>query len=278
LETDLGEDLPAVRANPAQIRRVVMNLITNASEAIGDRDGVIQVTTGRVRVGRDSPLSFPERPAEGDYLQLQVSDTGRGMTAEMQARVFDPFFTTKLAGHGLGLAVVQGIVRSLDGTVHLVSAPGKGTMFQILLPCAEGAPKATRQPISRSGTENLSDRGVTILVADDQVQLLQATSKMLRKVGFSVIEASHGTAALDLIRSHKDRINVLLLDITLPGATSREVFEEARRLKPDMKVIVISANSEDMAAAALGRRGERFLRKPFKLGELIDMIREVLSS
>src|SRR4029077_20225903 len=159
------------------------------------------------------------------------SDTGRGMTPEMQARVFDPFFTTKLAGHGLGLAVVQGIVRSLGGTIRLVSTLGKGTTFQIFLPCAEGAPKANRQQISSSGKENIPSRGATILVVEDQVQLRQAASKMLRKTGFSVIEASDGTTALDLIRSHRERLDVLVLDITLPGATGREVFEEVRSLR-----------------------------------------------
>ena len=124
VETDLGREIPAVRANPAQIRQIVMNLITNASDAIADRDGVIRVTTGRVTVGLDSPAATSERLPEGDYLQLEVSDTGCGMKPEMQARVFDPFFTTKLPGHGLGLAVVQGIVRSLRGTIRLVSAPG----------------------------------------------------------------------------------------------------------------------------------------------------------
>ena len=149
VETDLGRDLPPVLANPAQIRQIVMNLITNASEAIGDREGVIRVTTGRLTLGRDSPVASFESLAEGDYLQLEVSDTGRGMTAETQARVFDPFFTTKLTGHGLGLAVVQGIVRSLNGTIRVVSALGEGTMFQVLLPCAEGAAEAGASAISQ---------------------------------------------------------------------------------------------------------------------------------
>ena len=135
LETDLGQDLPAVRANAAQLRQIVMNLVTNASEAIGDRDGVIRVTTRRVTLDETAPdwIGLPD----GDYVQLEVSDTGCGMSPETQAKVFDPFFTTKSAGRGLGLAVVHGIVRSLGGTIHLASEPDKGTTFQILLPCAE---------------------------------------------------------------------------------------------------------------------------------------------
>ena len=146
LETDLGKDLPAVRANAAQLRQIVMNLVTNASEAIGDRDGVIRVTTRRVTLDRAAAIS--RNSVESDYLQLEVSDTGCGMSPEMQARVFDPFFTTKSAGHGLGLAVVHGIVRGLRGSIHLTSEPGKGTTFQVLLPCAEGKAGATSDPIS----------------------------------------------------------------------------------------------------------------------------------
>jgi two-component system cell cycle sensor histidine kinase/response regulator CckA len=134
LETDLGKDLPAVRADAAQLRQIVLNLVTNASEALGNRDGVIRVTTKRLEEGRAATIT--KGLALGDYLQLEVSDNGCGMSREMQARVFDPFFTTKSSGHGLGLAVVQGIVRGLRGAIHVASEPAEGTRFQVLLPCA----------------------------------------------------------------------------------------------------------------------------------------------
>jgi two-component system CheB/CheR fusion protein len=277
LETDLGKNLPAVRANPGQLRQVVMNLITNASDAIGDRDGLIRVKTACVTVSRDSSRGDSEGLAAGDYLQLEVSDTGRGMTPETQARIFDPFFTTKLAGHGLGLAVVQGIVRSLRGTIRITSAPGKGTTFHILLPCVEGAPQARRGTAARAEGEPPGSRQATVLIVEDENLLRQAASKMLRKKGFSVIEASDGNAALDLLRAHKGEIDVLLLDVTLPGLSSREVLEEGKRLRPDLPVIVTSANSEEMAAAALGGSVEHFIRKPFGLDHLIGLIRESLS-
>jgi len=213
-----------------------------------------------------------------DCLQLEVFDSGRGMTAEMQARVFDPFFTTKLAGHGLGLAVVQGIVRSLGGVIRLVSAPGKGTTFQILLPCAEQTAEPTRSTTSRVGEETVQFRKPTILFVEDEDLLRLATSKMLRKNGFSVIEAADGSVALDLIRAHKDDIDVLFLDITLPGASSREVLEEAMRQKPQMITIATSAYNEGMAATALAGSVEHFIRKPYGLGDLMDMIRKILSS
>jgi signal transduction histidine kinase len=278
METALGRDLPAVRANPAQLRQLVMNLIINASEAIGDRDGLIRLTTGRVTIGRDSFVGTSDRLAEGDYLQLEVSDTGCGMTTDMQARVFDPFFTTKPAGHGLGLAVVQGIVRSTGGTIRLVSEPGKGTTFQILLPCAEYTPQETHSTTAGVEEEDVRTQAPTVLVVEDEDLLRLATSRMLRKKCFTIIEASNGSAAMDLMRAHRDHIDVILLDVTLRGASSREVFKEAKRLRPNVKVIVTSAYNEDAANASLGARVERFIRKPYSLGEVIDTIREVLSS
>jgi two-component system CheB/CheR fusion protein len=277
LETDLGKNLPPVRANPGQLQQLAINLITNASEAIGDREGAIRVTTEQMTVNRDSNFAALEGLPEGDYLQLEVSDTGSGMTLETQTRVFDPFFTTKPTGHGLGLAVVQGIVRGLGGKIHLVSAPGKGTTFQILLPCVEPHPPPTRGTISRVA-EQLQSGEATVLIVEDESALRQAVSKMLRKKEFSVIEVSDGSAALDLIRTHPDSIHVLLLDITLPGVSSREVLEEARRLRPNMAAIVTSAHSREIAASSLAERIDYFIRKPFRSADLINMIRQASSA
>lgn len=135
LQTELAADLPAVQGNPAQIRQVVMNLVTNASEAIGARAGVIRVRTARVKVELGAPVMGAANLSPGDYVKLEISDTGTGMTPDVQARIFDPFFTTKPTGHGLGLAAVQGIVRSHDGAMNVVSSLGQGTRFEILLPC-----------------------------------------------------------------------------------------------------------------------------------------------
>jgi len=279
VETDLGKNLPGIRGNPAQVQQIVMNLIINASEAIGDQDGVIRVTTRLITMASDSPPAAAEGLAKGDYLQLEVSDTGRGMTPEMQARVFDPFFTTKSAGHGLGLAVVQGIVRNLGGTIRLASAPGKGTTFRIWLPYAEEARQATGNAIAPSQREEApGSRQATVLVVEDVDPLRQAISKILQRSGYLVIEAADGTAALEFIRGPGDVIDVLLLDVTLPGTSSREVLEEATRLRPNMAFIVTSANNEEMAAAALQRPVAHFIRKPFRLRSLVDLIQNVLTA
>ncbi len=178
LVTHLESNLAPVRANAAQLRQIVMNLVTNASEAIGERGGVIRLTTGHVSIDRVAAIS--KGVTAGDYVQLEVSDTGAGMPLETQARVFDPFFTTKSAGRGLGLAVVQGIVRKLYGAIHLVSAPNNGATFQILLPCIAGAGAAAGvTEHTDEGTRSSMD--ATVLVVEDEDPLRQAVVNVLRQ-------------------------------------------------------------------------------------------------
>ena len=271
LEISLEPNLPAITASPAQLRRVVMNLVTNASEAIGNAEGVIRLATRQVTVGPHWVRANSEDLVDGEYLELEVADTGRGMAPETQARVFDMLFTTKSSGHGLGLPVVQEIVRSLRGAIRLKSFPGSGTTFQIFLPCAS-LPGQITSEISSPAEEPQQSGAGTILIVEDEVALRQPSSKILRNAGYSVFEAGDGNRALEVIRVCKSRICVLLLDITLPGASSREVFEEASRLRPDMKIIVTSAYSATAAAAALGGQVDRFLRKPYRLSDLTALV------
>ncbi len=279
LEIDLGQDLPAVRGNVAQLRQIVMNLVTNASEAIGDRDGVIRVTTNRVEVGRDGPGAIPGRLPEGDYLQLQVSDTGCGMSRETQARVFDPFFTTKSAGHGLGLAVVHGIVRSLGGAIQVVSETGQGSTFQVLLPCAATKAEAISDPLPGAGESTGPSEAVTVLVVEDEDLLRQAVVKMLRRAGFEVREASDGSAAIDLLRADGGTIDLMLLDMTMPGSSSSEVVSEAVRARPEIRVILTSAYSQEMLTPRLMTSQIRgFVRKPVQFADLVKTLRNALSS
>jgi CheY-like chemotaxis protein len=194
------------------------------------------------------------------------------MSPETQAKIFDPFFTTKSGGHGFGLAVVQGIVHSLGGAIHVSSEPGTGTTFQILLPCVT-TPSASAMPSAVSPRMDVAppSREATILVAEDEDALRRAVATLLRKTGYSVVEASDGSAALQTIRENP--VEFLVLDITLPGASSREVFEEARRLRPETTVIVTSAYSKDFADRSLQVRVEHFLRKPYRIGDLVDLLR-----
>ncbi len=280
LEVNLNQDLPPIRANGAQLRQVVMNLVTNASEAVGDRDGVIRVTTKLVKPRPDS-RGGSRRLVEGDWVQLEVSDTGRGMSPETQAKMFDPFFTTKSAGHGLGLAVVQGIVRDLGGSIHLVSDLGKGTTFQILLPCAETTAGTTSGALS--GAEGLAHavQDGTVLIVEDEGPLRKAVGNMLRMRGFEVLEAADGSSAIDLLRTNRDKVDVILLDMTIPGAPSSEVVAEAAKSRPEIRVVLTSAYSQEIAAGAMsGPQVQTFIRKPFQIDDLVKTLRSrtVLSS
>jgi nitrogen-specific signal transduction histidine kinase len=275
LEMDLAADLPAVRANPAQISQLVMNLVTNASDAIRDRGGAIRVVTRRVAAGAAGAAGAERRVStERDYLQLEVSDTGCGMRPETRAKVFEPFFSTKSMGRGIGLAVVDGIVRSLGGAIQLESEPGEGTTVRISLPAAETGSGA----IERSGSEpaelRRQSRVTTVLVVEDEAPLRNALSKVLERKGLTVIEAPDGSAALEAIRAARKRIDVVILDITIPGASSREIFEEAMRLRPEPLVIVTSAYSADVAEAWLQAPAQHFLRKPYTLADLAGLIQK----
>jgi PAS domain S-box-containing protein len=279
LNIDLPACLPAVRANATQIRQVVMNLIINASEAIGDKAGVITVATSRVAGGRLLPSIEAKAVPDGDYLKLVVSDTGCGMTSEVQARIFDPFFTTKFAGRGLGLAVVQGIVRAHGGSLQLISGPGQGTTFEVLLPCADRPVEQFERSATPAPAENAAGGVGTILLVEDEDTLRLSVSKMLRKRGFTVIEAANGSTAIRHLRASKDKLDVILLDMTIPGCSSSEVIAEAASLRPEIKIILTTAYSREMAAPSLDTpQLAGFIRKPFQFGALVQLLRETLAS
>ena len=278
LVTDLASELPPVMANAAQIRQIVMNLVTNASEAMRDRDGIIRVTTRRAAPGRDRALT--EDQGDEGYLLLEVSDTGCGMSQETRSKVFDPFYSTKGAGHGLGLAVVDGIVRGLDGTIDITSEVGRGTTIQVILPCSEPAtPQGGPAPIFEGRDAARPSGEFTVLVVEDEDYLRQAVVRMLRKAGFTVFEVPNGTAAIDLLHAEGSRIDVILLDMTIPGASSHEVVAEAAQVRPDVRVILTSAYSQEMLTPPMSAAQiQGFIRKPYQLGDLIETLRKAASA
>jgi PAS domain S-box-containing protein len=259
LKVDLADNLPLVKGNAAQIRQIVMNLILNASEAIEEKDGVISVSTSLVKGG----------------VQLQVSDTGCGMTGVQQARIFEPFFTTKFSGRGLGLAVVQGIVRAHGGGINVTSAVGQGAIFNIFLPCTGQSAQPRLSPrISASPADSF--RSGTVLLVEDEEVLRGAVSKMLRTKGFDVVEAGTGTDAIEIVRDRHHGFDLTLLDLTIPGATSREVAEEIHRVRPDTKIVLTSAYGESASKHIRVPEVAAFIRKPFRIVELVNLLRETL--
>ena len=269
---DLAKDLPLIRANAAQLRQIVMNLVTNASDAIGDKDGLIRVTTRVVNDGLGTRTA--DRQAGGGFVQLEVADSGNGMSLDTQAKVFDPFFTTKSSGHGIGLAVVNGIVQSLGGRIHLKSEPGKGATFQIWLPCTETSYVSTERVLSSvEDTHSFAD--AAILLVEDEEPLRTAVAKILRKAGFEVFEAADGFSAIHALRVNGPKIGAILLDFTIPGASSAEVIQEAANVRPDIRVVLTSAYSEVMIADKIRASQIRaFVRKPFLLADIVNALRQ----
>ena len=277
LKMDLAEGLPAVSGDAAQIRQIVMNLVINASEAIGQKSGVVTVSTSLVHADRallDASPAEPELP-EGDYIHLQVGDTGSGMPPETLARIFDPFFTTKFTGRGLGLAAVLGIVHGHKGTLKVASEPGQGTVFDILLPCAAepAAPRAKPD----AGAHHWRGSG-TVLLVDDERTVRVIIGRMLEAMGFTVITANDGREAVERFRAEGAGIRAVLLDLTMPHLDGEGAFRELRLLRPEVRVLLMSGYNEHEAMNRfIGKGLAGFLQKPFKTENLRARLEEILS-
>ncbi len=278
LRYDLSPGIPAVEGDATQLRQVIMNLILNASEALGDHGGTVAISTGVVVLGHGDLARIPagEQLSAGTYAYVEVADTGSGMSPQTRDRIFEPFFTTKFTGRGLGLAAVLGIVRGHRGTIQVESQVGNGSRFRVLLPAADEPAESVPHVISAPTTVRMNG---TVLVADDEMSVRVLASKLLKRMGFEVILATDGAEAVRLFRERADRISLVLLDMTMPEMGGEEVFTEIRRLCPDVKVILSSGyNEQDVIKdfAGLGLAG--FLQKPYRLEELSAKVVEVLGT
>ncbi len=276
LRFNLHPNLPAIEADATQIRQVIMNLVINASEAIGEKSGVISLNTGVTRVDKSylgGTILAPDLP-EGSYVSFEVSDTGCGMSAATQARIFEPFFTTKFAGRGLGLAAVLGIVRGHKGAMKIYSEPGRGTTFKLLFPCAAGAEEsllgAPAAPAAFKG------RGC-VLVVDDEETVRTTAALMLRRVGFEVALAADGREAVEIFAKAPGRFDLVLMDLTMPHMDGEEAFTEMRRLRDNVRVVLMSGfNQQEAVARFTGKGLASFLQKPFPLDGLTAVLQRVL--
>ena len=257
-----------------QLQQIVLNLVINAAEAM-EAAGIVRIRTRRARCSAAQLVSeyVSETPAAGDYVLLEVSDTGPGMSEATRERLFDPFFTTKFSGRGLGLAAVLGIVRGHRGTVQVVSEPGKGSTFRLLLPVADGAVVETR---AADPELPWTGRG-RVLMVDDEPSVREVSAAMLAHLGFDVTVAEGGRRALELFRTAADPFDLAIVDLTMPDLGGVEVVRELLRLRPGTPVLVASGYSEEEGAELLTREGARgFLAKPFTIEDLRQKIRVAL--
>jgi PAS domain S-box-containing protein len=277
LNLNLGERLPPLRGDPSQIGQVIMNLVINASEAIGDHNGVITISTGVLNCSRHNlrGVYLDENWTEGRYVWLQVADTGCGMDPETQQRIFEPFFTTKFTGRGLGLSAVLGIVRSHKGMLKMESQPGKGATFTVFFP-ASAEESASVGHEGGSSSETWKGTG-TILLVDDEESVRIMGKRMLRRLGFEVLTAVDGREALDIYRAQREEIKLVLLDLTMPCMDGEETLAELRRIDPEARVVMSSGYSEgEIAARFAGKRLSGFLQKPYALYELAQCLYRAL--
>jgi PAS domain S-box-containing protein len=276
LQFHLADRLPAIEADASQIRQVVMNLITNASEALAEERGTIGVSTGVVQA--DEPyLSESELGDElppRRYVALEVSDTGAGMDAETRERIFDPFFTTKFLGRGLGLAAVQGIVRGHHGAIRVYSEPGRGSTFKVLLPASA---KAVRPEAPAAQVPRARGEGVTILVVDDDPAVRDVAEGILTASGYRVLTAADGREGVEVYRRHQEEIAVVVLDMSMPEMDGEEAFREIRRIRADARVVLSSGyNEQDATSRFAGKGLASFIQKPYRSAALLGRIQKIL--
>lgn len=279
LRLDLSPEPALVRADPTQLRQVVMNLVLNAADAMEDGYGSIVVRTGSRHLTaselRRAVLGIDREP--GRYALLEVADTGRGMEPAILSRIFDPFFTTKFTGRGLGLAAVLGIVRAHNGAIFVESAPGRGTTFTVVLPELAGA--AVPEPAGADGEERApggAPKG-TVLVVDDDVAVRRVTERALASFGYRTLGAGNAEEALELLGNAP--VRAVLVDLGLPGTSGTELVRRIRERLPEVRIAVVTGMAQEDVAHAVREAGaDLLIAKPYGVGELRRAVEQLLES
>ncbi|MCU1274723.1 MAG: Chemotaxis protein methyltransferase CheR, partial [Bryobacterales bacterium] len=271
---DLANDLPPVEADATQIQQLVMNLVLNAGEAMGDQGGSIQLITRL----EERPSNGASSSLSGWYIRLEVRDTGCGMDEATRSQIFDPFFSTKFTGRGLGLAAALGIARGHKGQIDVESSPGNGSVFRVWLPAAEtgssierglGAAHRTHPDLAGSGT---------ILIIDDE-EVVRGTAKAaLEHYGYTVRVAENGPSGISLFHAIGDQISMVLLDLTMPEMSGEETFDQLRQIEPALPIIISSGYDEAEASRRFTGKGvSGFLKKPYTAETLAERTNAALS-
>ena len=275
---DVAPDLPLVEADESQIQQVVMNLIVNASEALGEDTGTITVSAGSVECDRSSlrGMLLGERLREGRYVYLEVTDSGCGMDEETLTKIFDPFFTTKFTGRGLGLPTVLGIVRGHRGAISVRSGKSAGTTFRVIFPASMCPAELIAEAPVQSGDWQGSG---TVLLVDDEEMVRSVAKRMLEHLGFGVLLAADGAEAVEMFRSWQQPIACVILDLTMPRMDGVETLAALRAVSGDVPVILSSGYSEhDVSNRFAGKGFAGFIEKPYRLATLEDKIRSALGA
>jgi CheY-like chemotaxis protein len=269
LVLDLEKDLPKVNADPNQIRYAVLNLVVNAMEAIGTREGEISIHTSLKQLDGDPSVSG----LLGNYVCLEVRDSGPGMSDETLSGIGDPFFRVKHPGRGLGLLTVKGIADEHRGLMQTEHAAGQGSICRLYFPIAE------KEPLADEGDEATpiaTDAGVVLLV-DDEPTIRAVLSQGLENAGFKVIEAVDGVDGFGAFVRHRSSISVVLLDLTMPRMNGDEVFSEIHKVAPEVPVILMSGYSKSEATQALSDTGlAAFLSKPCSIKEALAVVHKAM--
>lgn len=273
VKLDLGDGVPAVRADPAQVRQVLVNLAMNAAEAVGDAPGEVRVATRLVAVGPDAP-GYHLAPLPGRYVSLAVTDTGPGIPPAVRAQMFDPFFTTKFAGRGLGLSAVLGIMRLHGGAVRVDAAPGRTTV-EVLWPIAAVAPEPP--PAAPEPPPAPAPRAPKALVVDDEIYVRELAASALQELGYEVLLAGDGAAAVALFQKHRGEVGVAVLDVMMPGATGDIVLRALRALEPGLPAVIVSGFTDRRTIPTGPGTRTEFVQKPFHAEELVAAIERVLA-
>ena len=264
---DLLKPLPPVMGDPAQLRQVVMNLITNASDALDDRSGTVKLSTSLETCSRNDFPSFymDNGIKEGQYVVVSVSDTGSGMDKATLSRIFDPFFTTKFTGRGLGLAAVLGIVRAHSGGITVASTPGEGTEMSIFLPVCEDG----EIPGEKDSLHSVNDGNGRILLVDDEDSVRSVTGKILHKLGYEVVYACNGREAVELVSENREGFHCIIMDFTMPVMDGFEAFEKINEIDPEARIIISSGFARDEVLKKFsGKKHAGILHKPYSIDEV----------
>ncbi|MEW6502117.1 MAG: hybrid sensor histidine kinase/response regulator [Thermodesulfobacteriota bacterium] len=279
LKYNFTPNLPMVEADISQIRQVIMNLVINAAEAIGDRSGVVSISTGAMECDTAylaNTFVYEQHLPEGIYCYVEVADTGCGMDNEIKARLFDPFFTTKFTGRGLGMSAVLGIARSHRGAIKVYTEPGRGTTVKVLFPALQANGKQPSHAVPQVVEPGFA--GKTLLLVDDEETVRAVGRQMLERMGFSVIPAKDGREAVAIYRAQHENIDCVVMDLTMPHMDGEEAFREMRRINAEVQVVLSSGyHEEEVTQRFTGKGLAGFIQKPYTMSPLREVLKTLFT-